>query len=137
MALRITIELWPNRFSAAYIMNVDLKRWRREKRVALRGADALLADHRDSNRGCLPSRKRPISNSNIFLQLVLQCLEADAEHLRRACLVILGVSEGLVDEPAFGFLHGNAGAQVEAVLDPGGRRLAEVRRQVFLAEHVG
>src|SRR5690606_25201590 len=53
-----------------------------------------------------------VARSHLLLhavQLVVQRLEADAEHLGRACLVVAAVFERQQDQAAFGLVHRGAG----------------------------
>src|SRR3989442_11145879 len=71
-----------------------------------------------------PSSKRSwlflISRSDffraaVFLELVVECLEADSEDLGSAGFVVFGVLESAQDEPFFRFLHRCANGKLNQI----------------------
>ncbi len=71
--------------------------------------------------------------SAVFLQLVVQGLQADSQDVGGPCLVVVGGFEGFQDEQTLGFIDGGSHAEPNCVcfLHRGAREdVAKARRQV-------
>src|ERR1017187_6270358 len=80
--------------------------------------------------------RRIVSPRLVFFQLVVECLQADAEQLRRSRLILVRGFQSLVNQLALRIIYRGSNGESQRAQPPGshGRSVPEIRRKMLTSD---